>query len=58
MKVKMLDDGVNELHRMCLELVDNVVKSDELMEKIKIPKHFWPLVRQSWYASTQILEMC
>ena len=37
-----------ELHRMCLEVVDRVVESDALMEKFSIPDHARDMVRESW----------
>ncbi len=33
---------------MCLQVVEKVVASDELMTKFRIPKHTWGFVRQSW----------
>lgn len=33
---------------MCLQVVEKVIASDELMTKFRIPKHTWGFVRQSW----------
>ncbi len=43
-----LEDPTAELHQMCLEVVDRVVKSEEWLERFRIPEPFWDAVRQSW----------
>lgn len=47
-QIDELEEATAELHQMCLQVVDKVVDSDELMEKFHIPKHTWEFVRQSW----------
>lgn len=44
-----IEDPSAELHQMCLAIVDEVVKSEELLEKFCIPSHHWDLVRDSWH---------
>lgn len=44
-----LEDPTNELHRMCLDLVDEVVNSKELMNKLEIPEHLHDWVAESWH---------
>ena len=43
-----LEDPTGELHGMCLDLVDRVVRSQELMERLAIPEAFRDLVANSW----------
>ncbi len=47
-EVDKLETVTAELHQMCLQVVEKVVSSDELMAKFRIPKHTWEFVRQSW----------
>ncbi|MEH6469954.1 MAG: glutathionylspermidine synthase family protein [Halopseudomonas sp.] len=37
-----------EIHQMCLAVVDEVVRSDELMQRFQIPQPYWNRVAQSW----------
>lgn len=37
-----------ELHQMCLHVVDQVVQSEQWLEKFKIPTHHWDTIRRSW----------
>ncbi|WP_203142214.1 glutathionylspermidine synthase family protein [Marinobacter mangrovi] len=43
-----IEDPTAEIHGMCLELVDEVVKSDRLMRKLALPEAHWDLIRTSW----------
>nr|WP_285817688.1 glutathionylspermidine synthase family protein [Echinimonas agarilytica] len=43
-----LEDPTAELHQMCLDLVDDVVKSDELMQRLSIPTQYRDAVAKSW----------
>lgn len=47
-QVEKLEDVTAELHQMCLQAVEKVIASDDLMTKFRIPKHTWGFVRQSW----------
>ena len=47
-QIETLEDVTSELHQMCLQAVEMVVGSDELLEKFRIPKHTWDFVRESW----------
>lgn len=47
-QVEKLEEVTAGLHQMCLQAVEKVVASDELMAKFRIPKHTWGFVRQSW----------
>jgi glutathionylspermidine synthase len=47
-QVEKLEEVTAELHQMCLQVVDKVIASDELLAKFRIPKHTWGFVRQSW----------
>lgn len=39
-----------ELHSMMLEAVDEVIRSDVLLDEFGIPAELWPAVRSSWHA--------
>lgn len=43
-----LEDPTAELHQMCLQVVDQVVKDEALMQRFKIPEMFWDLIARSW----------
>jgi glutathionylspermidine synthase len=43
-----LEDPTGDLHLMCLDLVDRVVRSEELMERLAIPAEHRDLVANSW----------
>ncbi|BCE01564.1 glutathionylspermidine synthase family protein [Marinicellulosiphila megalodicopiae] len=43
-----IEDPTEEIHQMCLQVVDVVVKDDQLLKKFAIPEQYWPMVRKSW----------
>lgn len=43
-----IEDPTEELHQMCLHIVDEVVRSDALLSRCKIPEQHWDLVSASW----------
>lgn len=43
-----LETPTEEIHQMCLHLVDKVVKDESLLAKFQIPEHKWQLVAESW----------
>ncbi|MGY4491300.1 glutathionylspermidine synthase family protein [Pseudomonas sp. TE3610] len=43
-----LEDPTQELHDMCMDLVGQVVHSEEQLERLAIPAAFHDLVRTSW----------
>ena len=47
---KQIEDPTAEIHQMCLEVVDQVVRSEELLSKFCIPESFWDQIASSWYA--------
>ena len=47
-QIETLEDVTSEIHQMCLQAVDLVTGSEELLEKFRIPKHTWDFVRESW----------
>lgn len=47
-QIETLEDATGELHQMCLQAVDLVTGSEELLEKFRIPNHTWDFVRDSW----------
>jgi glutathionylspermidine synthase len=50
-----IEDPTNELHMMCLSLVDEIVRSEELLTKLGIPKNQWDYVNRSWFNAEQHL---
>lgn len=47
-EVEILEEATEEVHKLCMALVDEVVNSDVLMTKLRIPETAWGVVRQSW----------
>ena len=47
-QIETLETVTGEIHQMCLQAVDLVSNSEELLEKFRIPKHTWDFVRDSW----------
>ncbi|SFP51332.1 glutathionylspermidine synthase family protein [Sphingomonas rubra] len=47
---KEIEGPSGELHAMCLDLVDEVVRSESLMERIAIPTAHRDLITRSWAA--------
>lgn len=43
-----IEDPTAELQQMCLEVVNTVVKDEELLARFKIPQSFWQQVADSW----------
>lgn len=43
-----LEDPTEEIHQMCLEVVQRVLQSEELMRRFCIPEKHWNMVRDSW----------
>ncbi len=47
-QIEELENTTAELHQMCLQVVDKVVNSDQLLAKFRIPRHCQEFVRNSW----------
>ncbi len=43
-----IEDPATALHEMCREAVAHIVESEELMERLAIPRAHWDLVAESW----------
>lgn len=43
-----IEQPTEDIHQMCLQVVDKVVKDDELMRRFCLPEPCWDLIRQSW----------
>jgi glutathionylspermidine synthase len=43
-----LEQPSNELHALCLELVERVVGDERLLDRLSVPRHTWDLVADSW----------
>ncbi|MDC9612495.1 glutathionylspermidine synthase family protein [Xenorhabdus khoisanae] len=50
-QIEEIEDATAELHQMCLQVVEKVVNSEELLAKFQIPKHCWEFIRSSWVTS-------
>ncbi|PQQ41860.1 hypothetical protein C6H65_06545 [Photorhabdus luminescens] len=50
-QIEEIEATTAELHQMCLQVVEKVVDSEELLTKFQIPKHCWDFVRSSWITS-------
>ncbi|CBJ80942.1 putative glutathione-like synthetase [Xenorhabdus bovienii str. Jollieti] len=50
-QIEEIEDATAELHQMCLQVVEKVVNSEELLTKFQIPKHCWEFIRSSWITS-------
>ncbi|WP_163130607.1 glutathionylspermidine synthase family protein [Agarivorans sp. Alg241-V36] len=50
--LEQIENGIEapteEIHQMCLEVVDKVVRDEQLMRRFCIPEKHWDFVRQSW----------
>ncbi len=46
-----LEAPTEELHQMCLHVVNEVVKNEQLLAKLAIPTQHWDLVSRSWHDS-------
>lgn len=43
-----IEDPTDEIHQMCLDVVDKVVNDEELISKFQIPEIHWDFIRRSW----------
>ena len=43
-----LEDPTEEIHQMCLAVVDKVVKDEQWLSKFQIPEMFWQPILDSW----------
>ncbi|WP_315725055.1 MULTISPECIES: glutathionylspermidine synthase family protein [unclassified Bradyrhizobium] len=43
-----IEEPTGEIEQMCLELVGRVVADEVLLQRLKIPQAFWPLLSESW----------
>jgi len=44
-----LEDPTAEIHQMCLEVVDRVVRDEALLQRFCIPPEYWDQIARSWY---------
>lgn len=47
-QIEEIESATNEIHQMCLEVVDNVVRNEALLNKFQIPPHVHQFVYDSW----------
>ncbi|MBV0932444.1 glutathionylspermidine synthase family protein [Marinobacterium weihaiense] len=50
-----LEDPTAELHQMCLEVVDRVVRDEQLLERFCIPPAFHDAIARDWFAGSPSL---
>ncbi len=43
-----LEAATQELHALCLELVDQTVRNEALLRRLRIPLHAWDVIAESW----------
>lgn len=43
-----IEDVSQELHEMCMDIVPDILNSDQLMTQLQIPEQHWDLVKESW----------
>ncbi len=43
-----LEAPTAEIEQMCLDFVGRVIKDEEVLTKLAIPKQFWPVLEDSW----------
>lgn len=43
-----IEQPTEEIHQMCLQVVEKVIHDDELMRRFCLPESCWDFVRQSW----------
>lgn len=43
-----IEAPTEELHEMCMELVDKVCHSNALMQRLSLPEHMWDSIHHSW----------
>jgi len=43
-----LESATQDLHALCLELVDKTVRSEALLKRLRIPIHAWDAIAASW----------
>ena len=45
---RQIETPTGEIDAMCLELVGKAVDDEELLQRLKIPESYWPLISDSW----------
>lgn len=43
-----LEAPTEEIHQMCLSVVEKVINDEELLNRFCLPEHQWDFIRQSW----------
>ena len=43
-----LESPTEEIHQMCLSVVERVINDEELLTRFCLPEHQWDFIRQSW----------
>lgn len=50
--LSQIEEGIEapttEIHQMCLHLVERVIDSEQMMERLRIPDYFRDTIRRSW----------
>jgi glutathionylspermidine synthase len=57
--LKQIEDQIEaptaEMDAMCLELVGRVIDDEKLLDQLRIPRAFWPFIRDSWNRNEESL---
>src|SRR5580700_4866331 len=43
-----IERPTKELAALCLDLVDRIVGDEQTLQRLRIPRHAWDLIAQSW----------
>lgn len=49
---KEIEDVTNELHLLSLVAAEEIINSEQLLEKLQIPNMFWDKIKDSFYSDT------
>lgn len=47
-QIEVLEQATTEVHHMCMEVVERVLKSEQKLYQFKIPECSWDFIAQSW----------
>ena len=45
---KDIEDPTEEIHQMCLHVVDKVISNEALLTRFGIPEYYWDYILRSW----------
>ena len=54
-QIEQLEDAANELHQMCLQVVDRIIQSGDYPDYFQIPQTAIPSIEHSWKSKAPML---